>query len=142
MTFNLTFHHLGLAVRKAQPARAFLEGLGYKVTREVFDPNQNVHLAMCEHEDQPSVEIIYPGEDKSPVDGLVARHPDGIIYHPCYVTDDLERMLADFEEVKLRAICVSPPKPAVLFGGAPVSFYQVTGIGLIEIIEAPIRAIT
>jgi hypothetical protein len=32
-------------------------------------------------------------------------------------------------------MCISEPKPAPLFGGRPVSFYNVAGIGLIEILE-------
>ncbi len=36
----------------------------------------------------------------------------------------------------MRAICKVPPTPAVLFGGCPVSFYDIVGMGLCEIIEA------
>jgi hypothetical protein len=35
----------------------------------------------------------------------------------------------------LRVIPISEKKPAVLFGGRMVSFYNVAGIGLIEIVE-------
>jgi len=31
--------------------------------------------------------------------------------------------------------CISNPTPAPLFGGRPVSFYNVVGIGLVEILE-------
>jgi methylmalonyl-CoA/ethylmalonyl-CoA epimerase len=59
----------------------------------------------------------------------------GIIYHVCYETDNLAAALAQFDEAKLHAVCISPPTPAPLFGGRPVSFYNVVGIGLIEILQ-------
>jgi hypothetical protein len=31
---------------------------------------------------------------------------------------------------------VSPPTPALLFGGREVSFYTISGIGLIELLRA------
>jgi catechol 2,3-dioxygenase-like lactoylglutathione lyase family enzyme len=133
--FGLRFHHLGLAVRRPDEARSILGGLGYRLGAPLFDPEQNVNLFMCRHDAMPDIEVIYPGEGKGPVDRLVARHADGIVYHLCYVTDDLGATLRRFAETGLRAQCVSPPKPAVLFGGSTVSFYMVIGIGLIEIVE-------
>jgi methylmalonyl-CoA/ethylmalonyl-CoA epimerase len=53
----------------------------------------------------------------------------------CYSTGDLERALQALIEAGLRAHCVSPPKPAILFSGKMVSFYQIIGMGLIEIID-------
>jgi methylmalonyl-CoA/ethylmalonyl-CoA epimerase len=133
--FHLTFHHLGLAVRKPEPATRFLQGLGYTIGPVVYDPEQNVNLLMCTHPTQPAVEIVSPAEGKGPVDIYVKRQASGIVYHGCYVTDDLAQTLASFKASGIRALCVAPPKPAVLFGGRPVSFYDVLGMGLIEIIE-------
>jgi catechol 2,3-dioxygenase-like lactoylglutathione lyase family enzyme len=122
--FGLTFHHLGLAVRTPQAAAAFLGGLGYSLGPSVYDPRQNVLLQMAESPGGPTVEIISPGEGPGPIDRLITRHSDGLIYHVC---------------AGLRAICVSEPTPAVLFGGRPVSFYTVQGLGLIEVIEGLIE---
>jgi hypothetical protein len=133
--FGLTFHHLGLAVRKPDDARRMLRGLGYRLDETVFDAEQNVNAIMCTHDTMPAVEIIYPGVGKGPVDGLVARHANGIVYHLCYATANLGDTLARISKTKLRLLCVSPPKPAVLFGGRPVSFYAASGMGLLEIIE-------
>ena len=135
MTPHLKFHHFGLAVRKPETARMFLCAQGYQIGETVFDPGQNVHLALCTHENEPSVEIIWPGETGGPVNGLVQRHPAGIIYHLCYTTTALAAALADLEGAGLSVICISPPKPAPLFGGDPVSFYNIVGVGLVEILE-------
>ncbi|HEY1795282.1 MAG TPA: VOC family protein [Stellaceae bacterium] len=137
-TFGLTFHHLGLAVRRPHDATQFVGGLGYRIGTPVLDPTQNVNLIMCSHPGaMPDVEIIYPAAGKSPVDALIAGRPEGIVYHLCYATADLPATLAAFDHAGLRAICKSPPTPAVLFGGRCVSFYDIVGMGLCEIVEDP-----
>jgi methylmalonyl-CoA/ethylmalonyl-CoA epimerase len=131
----LTFHHFGLAVRRPDEARKFLATLGYRLGEPVFDQAQNVHLELCTHATHPAVEIIWPGDTTGPVDKLVQRHQNGIIYHLCYETGNLGAALAALEAGGLRPVCISPPKPAPLFGGRPVSFYNVVGLGLVEILE-------
>jgi len=132
---HLVFHHLGLAVRRPQEAMTFLSALGYRMGETVLDPGQNVQLMMCTHETEPEVEIIWPSDTKGPIDNVTQHHPSGIVYHVCYVTGDLAAALAGLEEAGLRAVCISPPQPAPLFGGRKVSFYNVVGIGLMEILE-------
>jgi hypothetical protein len=134
--FNLTFHHLGLAVRRPKEALIFLNGLGYSCPEPVFDREQNVHLIMCTHEAMPAVEIIYPGSGTTPIDGYLAKQPNGLVYHACYASPDLAESLAQLEAAGISAICVSEPKPAILFGGRSVSFYNILGLGFIEIIDA------
>jgi methylmalonyl-CoA/ethylmalonyl-CoA epimerase len=132
---HLKFHHFGLAVRRQEQAAAFARALGYAIGEAVYDPEQNVHLAMCSHASEPALELIWPGEGKGPIDSLVQRHASGVIYHTCYETDNLEAALAALSGQGINAVCVSPRKPAVLFSGRKVSFYNVVGMGLIEILE-------
>lgn len=133
---HLNFHHFGLAVRRPDEARKFVAALGYQLGASGFDPAQNVHLQLCTHPGQPAVEIIWPGDTPGPVKKLTERHAAGIVYHLCYETHDLAAALAGWEAADLKAICISPPKPAPLFGGRPVSFYNVVGLGLVEILES------
>ncbi len=133
--FGLAFHHLGLAVSRPEEAATFLTGLGYAIGELVFDPEQNINLALCRHPQMPAVEIISPGNGPGPIDKYVTRFASGIIYHACYETADRSQSLAAIEAAKLRPICVLPPRPAVLFGGRAVSFYAVIGVGLIELLE-------
>ena len=134
-TSLLAFHHLGLAVRQPEPAKAFLSSLGYRLGETVLDPGQNVHLSLCHHESAPAVEIIWPATQGGPIDKLVHQHAAGIVYHVCYETADLAAALAALESAGCRPLCISPPKPAPLFGRRKVSFYNVVGMGLIEILE-------
>jgi methylmalonyl-CoA/ethylmalonyl-CoA epimerase len=135
-TWGLTFHHLGLAAEKPEAAACFLMGLGYRIGPMMFDPLQNVHVGMCTHDHMPDVEIIAPAEGQGPLDKLLSAARDGLVYHMCYTSADLDSSLAALEsEEGLRVHCVSDPKKTVLFAGKPVSFYLVSGVGLIEIIE-------
>jgi hypothetical protein len=135
---GLRFHHLGLAVRRPRDATRFLAGLGYDIPEPVFDPEQNVHLILCRHQGtMPDVEVIYPADSRSPADAWIKLHPPGLVYHMCYVADDIAAVLSALEENGVRAVCMSEPTPAVLFGGCPVAFYNIVGMGLCEIIEDP-----
>ena len=132
---GLDFHHLGLAVRQTEDGVAFLKAMGYIIGERVVDPAQNVQLMMCTHETMPAVEIVAPTGTPGPVDSQLARHSNGVVYHICYSTRDLALSLQRMNEAGLRPWCVSPPKPAVLFNGLRVSFYNILGVGLIEVIE-------
>lgn len=134
--YGLSFHHLGLAVAKPEPALAFLRGLGYRAGKAVFDPLQGVNLQICEHPTMPLVEVISPGKSDGPLNALLTRSREGLVYHVAYRTADLAASLNALEaHPDLRVICVSSPKPAVLFNGESVSFYVISGLGMIEIIE-------
>jgi len=112
--------------------------LGYEVGELIFDPEQNANLIMCRHQGaMPDVEIIYPAAGKSPVGSYINLRPDGVVYHVCYVTRDLSASLQWLEQNGMRVVCLVPPTPAVLFGGCRVSFYNIVGMGVCEIIEDP-----
>ena len=132
--YGLDFHHLGLAVRKPDNAMAFLDGLGYRRGNVIYDPEQNVNLSLCSSDASPDVEVIWPAKGKSPVDRLLSRQV-ALVYHMCYATDDLAGALARMEGDGHRAVVLAPPKPAILFEGLKVSFYEVVGFGMIEIID-------
>jgi methylmalonyl-CoA/ethylmalonyl-CoA epimerase len=133
--FGLHFHHLGLATKNTSLAQEFLKGLGYRSDIQVYDPLQKVNLVMCWHDRMPAVEIIFPSKEKGPLDGLLSKRPEGIVYHMCYESDDILNSLAEMEAAGLRVMEIAPPTPAILFGNREVSFYMVTGVGLIEIIR-------
>ena len=133
--FGLAFHHLGLAVHKSEAAASFLKGLGYAIGPEIFDPLQNVRLRMCTSQAMPDVEVISPGEGETPIDTFLSLM-DGLVYHTCYVSENVTRSVEQMKAQGSRIICVSSPKPAILFDHNEVSFYNVVGFGLIEIIQA------
>ena len=136
----LSFHHFGLAVRRPQKAFAFLDSLGYRAGKQLYDPLQSVNLAMRCHATMPAVEVIWPGDVSSPIDTLI-KGDRSLIYHLCYATEDAGQALADLQAAGHQIVQIAPPKPAILFGNIPVSFHNILGFGIIEIIHGvPIEA--
>jgi methylmalonyl-CoA/ethylmalonyl-CoA epimerase len=132
---HLLFHHFGLAVTQPHQAKAFVSAQNYRMGETVFDLEQNVFSILCVHETEPAIEILWPGGTKGPIDDLTRRNPSGIIYHICYETGNLAGALASLEEDGNHVICIAAPKTAPLFGNREVSFYNLIGIGLIEILS-------
>lgn len=131
----LQFHHLGLAVRQPEASLKLLTAQGYRVGSEIFDPNQSVNAVLCQHETEPSVEVLWPGSTLSPIENLVNRHASGVVYHICYLTPDLGAALEKMNDLGLGVTCISPPQAAPLFAKCKVSFYNIRGLGLVEILE-------
>ena len=132
--FGLDFHHFGLAVRSPEKAFVFLKALGYEEGASVFDPLQGVNLSMRYHNTMPDVEVIWPGDEPSPIDGILNRR-DSMIYHLCYTTLNPDAAIAKMEEIGLEVLPATEPRRAILFGGHEVSFHFVAGFGLIELIN-------
>ena len=132
--FGLHFHHFGLAVDSPERAFLYLKTLGYQEGHQAYDPLQRVNVAMRHHVQMPDVEVIWPGDEPSPIDKLIKRG-DGRIYHLCYTVRDAAGALAAMEAAGLDLMTVSEPLPAILFGGESVSFHHIAGFGLIELIH-------
>ncbi len=133
---GLQFHHFGLAVRDPAEAFRYLLTLGYTEGNAVFDPLQQVNLAMRHHPAMPDVEVIWPGDGPSPVDRMI-KGSGTMIYHLCYECPDSSAIMAALEAAEIETVLVSPPRPAILFAGREVSFHMVSGFGLIELLQSP-----
>jgi methylmalonyl-CoA/ethylmalonyl-CoA epimerase len=137
MLAHLKFHHLGVAVRNPAIAEQFLCATGYTKENTVFDPLQNVNLIYFTTAGGPSMEVIYPASDgKGPLNAIL-KDREGIAYHVCYAINDRNRTVAELTDQGLRLAPISPAKPATLFPGNTVSFHNVLGFGLVELL-API----
>lgn len=131
---GLQFHHLGIAVPAAEPVAALLVPLGYQRALSLYDPLQRVNVAMWMHTSMPDIELIWPGDAPSPIDKLV-EHGAASIYHLAFVTHGVAASLAAIHDEGLDIVEVTPPTPAVLFRGAEVSFYSISSLGLVELID-------
>jgi hypothetical protein len=131
--YGLEFHHFGLAVRSPDAAFRYLNDLGYRAGSCCYDPLQKVNLAMRHHDSMPDVEVIWPGQEPSPIDQML-RRADSLIYHLCYTSKNVDASLAALEQAGLEVLPLGVAQPALLFDGVEVSFYSITGVGIIEII--------
>jgi Glyoxalase/Bleomycin resistance protein/Dioxygenase superfamily len=132
-SYGLEFHHFGLAVRSPEAAFRYLSDLGYRAGSNCYDPLQKVNLAMRHHDRMPDVEVIWPGQEPCPLDRML-KQSDSMIYHLCYTSENVDGSLAALERAGLEVLPLGIAQPALLFGGLEVSFYNITGVGIIEII--------
>jgi len=133
MLTNVKFHHYGLAVKRFKEAIQFHNTLGYSCGEIVIDNLQYVELVLCSSPHYPSVELVMPFGDNSPINSFLKKNNE-IIYHICYEINIADISIDQFFSGN-RYICVSEPKPAILFNNRLVSFYYINNVGLIEILE-------
>jgi len=126
--------HVAMAVSDIQAEKAAYESLGYSSGKTVYDPLQQVYLAMLEKSGHASVELVAPVDSFSPVYNMVRKN-GSIPYHVCYRVGRFEQFLGHLTDNGIRYEIVSPAKPAVLFDRKPVMFIHVAHVGLIELLE-------
>ncbi len=129
---GISFHHFGLAVKNFKSAISFYKNLNYVCTEPIIDKLHNVELVLCTSKIFPTVELVKPINSKSPVFNYLKKNNE-IIYHICYEVNNPDININKLFS-KNRVICISNPKPAILFEGRLVSFYYLNNVGLVEIL--------
>ena len=138
MLNEFKFHHIGIAVKDLGATASLYEQGGYKRSASIYDPIQNVNICWLTKENTPTVELLAPVDEKSPVNKTLEKV--GVSpYHCCYVVDNLEEATAELRKQKY--IMVSKPAEAVAFCGSRVCFLFNKNVGLIELVEAPANII-
>ena len=130
----LEFHHLGFATKNNEKALLYLSNLDFEIGEEIYDPNQNVNLIFCRHKSMPDVEVISPAKTEGPLKSIL-KDKSELIYHLCYTSTNLVKSLNTIKQNGVRIITISKPIEAILFENRKVSFYYVSGFGIIEILE-------
>ena len=138
MLDSLKFHHIGMAVKDLDTTAAVYEQGGYKRSASIFDPIQNVNICWLTKEGMPTVELLAPVDETSPVNKTLEKN--GVTpYHTCYVVENIEDAVAQLRKQKY--VMVSKPAEAVAFCGSRVCFLFNKNVGLIELVEAPANII-
>lgn len=134
MLKSMIFHHIGVAVKDINATASVYEQGGYKRSSSVFDPIQNVTICWLTKDGAPTVELLAPVDEKSPVNKTLEKV--GVSpYHCCYIVDNVEEAASELRKQKY--IMVSKPAEAVAFCGSRVCFLFNKNMGLIELVEAP-----
>ncbi|HEV3156197.1 MAG TPA: VOC family protein [Candidatus Baltobacteraceae bacterium] len=126
--FGYRFHHVGIACDDIDATAEYVRQ-AYEIisdTGTIFDPQQNASLRLFNEGEAGAIELV----SGAPVAKLLKRGTT--YYHICYTVPDLEVAIERAQSVG--AVCVSPPKPAILFGGRRVAFIY-TPFGLVEFLE-------
>ncbi len=118
-----------------------LESLfGYRTIAGPFaDPIQRVSVSFLTlaANDAVEVELVEPLSDDSPVTAILKKE-GGTAYHLCMETADLDAALAHSKT--LGCMLVSPPAPAVAFGGRRIAWLYTPTRQLIELVETTASA--
>ena len=128
----MTFHHIGIAVNNIEKAQILYEKLGYKMFLLTNDAVQNVKLCFLDKLNSPTIELVCPIDDKSPVVNILKRNGP-MPYHTCYEVADIELEIKKLK--KGGYIQVSKTAPAIAFNNRLVCFLYNKNIGLIELLN-------
>ncbi|MCA4454495.1 VOC family protein [Bacteroides xylanisolvens] len=134
MLESFMFHHIGIAVKSIDDTAAIYVAGGYTCSEAIFDPIQNVNICWLTKEGMPTVELLAPQDEHSPVNRILEKN--GVIpYHTCYIVDNVEDAVKELR--KMKYVMVSKPEEAVAINNCRVCFLFNKNIGLIELVEAP-----
>ena len=132
MLDSFKFHHIGVAVKDIDKTAVIYEDGGYDKSDIIFDPVQNVNICWLTKAGMPTVELLAPVDDQSPVCKILEKN--GVTpYHTCYIVEDIDLAVSVLREHKY--VLVSKPVEAI--HNCKVAFLHNRHIGLIELVEAP-----
>lgn len=132
MLNDMEFHHIGVAVFSIEKTSSTYAQLGYAKTDTVFDPIQHVNICFLTKDGEPTVELLEPADDKSPVCDTLKKN--GVTpYHTCYAVDNLSKAADELKS--MRYLPLGKAVAAVAFGGKSVQFFYHKNMGLIELVE-------
>lgn len=138
MLETFKFHHIGVAVKDIDATASVYELGGYHRSSTIFDPIQNVNICWLTKDSTPTVELLAPVDENSPVNKTLEKV--GVTpYHCCYIVENLDEAVAALR--KQRYVMVSKPEEAVAFKGSRVCFLFNKSVGLIELVEEPAEII-
>lgn len=132
MLKDATFHHIGIAVASIEKVKPFYVSMGYTVSDTVLEPVQKVYVSYARKEGFPTVEILEPSDDTSPVKGILKRNGN-TPYHICYAVDDLSAAIAEMRKEGFRLL--NKPIPGHGLDDALMAFLYNVNYGLIQVME-------
>jgi methylmalonyl-CoA/ethylmalonyl-CoA epimerase len=131
----MQIHHTGIVVPDISAfytshlAQFFPESM---LGPKIHDPLQKVNAVFIETAGG-RLELLEPAAEDSPISALARKAPAGY-HHVCLEVEDLDRQLERCRSAK--QVIVSPPRPAVAFGGRRIAFVMGRDRLLWELLEA------
>lgn len=125
-------HHIGIATNNIQKTADFYLSIGYKEVVGGYDPFQNVYGYFYEKEGMPTIELLAPYDEKSPVNKVLEKN--GVTpYHLCYeVNGTLEEAIAELR--KNRFMTIVKPTISDNLGKRRVCFLFHKDVGIVELL--------
>lgn len=132
MTSDAKFHHVGYAVSDIEKARKEFTESGYHVTDTVIEPVQRVYVAYARKDGNPTIELLQPLDDKSPIVKILAKNGP-TPYHICYAVSDIEAAIRELRNRKY--LPLAKPIPGRGLDDALMVFMFKKEIGLIQLVQ-------
>jgi methylmalonyl-CoA/ethylmalonyl-CoA epimerase len=129
----MRYHHTGVACKSLEDEGLwYTTSLGYEPEGEVFtDPLQGIRGRFLTN-GGGRIELVEALPESAALATWLQR--GFTIYHLAFEVSALEAAIQRLDEA--RAKLVSPPKPAVAFGGRRVAFCMRPNLMLVELIES------
>ncbi len=103
MNSNFIFHHLGIATRNIEKCVSVYRELGYSISRIKIEPSQNVKICFLSKEGSPTLELVEPLNNDTPVSNIV-KNSGTTPYHTCYKVENLVQSINELEELNFRLL--------------------------------------
>ena len=98
------FHHIGVAVNNIDATAAIYEDGGYRMSDIIFDPIQNVNICWLTREGFPTVELLSPVDETSPVCKTLEKN--GVTpYHTCYIVENIDEAAKKLRKDRYKSFC-------------------------------------
>jgi methylmalonyl-CoA/ethylmalonyl-CoA epimerase len=133
MLKELHFHHIAYTVYDLERSAAPYVNAGFTKSENTYDPEQNVLLCFLRKEGMPTIELVAPYDDKSPINKILEKNRVAP-YHLCYEVCNIEEAISELR--KQRYMVVSKPVQAIALESRKVAFLYNKDVGLIELLEA------
>ena len=132
MLSDFKFHHIGVATNSIEnTARYYIEA-GFNKSETIYDPVQNVNICFLAKNGMPTVELLEPVDEKSPV-YMIVKNSGVTPYHCCYKVKDIETAVSELRKKKFTVL--SKPVDAIALENHRICFLFNKEVGLIEIVE-------
>lgn len=132
MLQNLSFHHIGYAVKDIDATAQFYLNAGWRKSDTTIDSIQNTYIAFLYKVGNPTIELVAPVDKQAPICNILKRSGVGT-YHVCYSVPDIEKAV-----VELRAQRFMPlfePVEAAAIDNHRICYLMHPQVGLIELVE-------
>jgi len=113
-------NHVAIAVPDLEAASAQYRGaLGAQVGAPLAQPDHGVTVVFIELPNT-KIELLHPLGEDSPINGFLAKNPQGGIHHVCYEVEDIHAARDRLQETGARVLGDGEPKTGA--HGKPVLF--------------------
>jgi methylmalonyl-CoA/ethylmalonyl-CoA epimerase len=131
---KFSFNHIGFAVFSIRDtAEFYINGGGYTLGPVIYDPIQNVNIAFLLNKLMPTIELVEPVSNQSPVYKLLKK--SGVTaYHVCFSVENINIAIKKLCQIGFTRLSDAPVE-AIAMNNKKICFLYSKNTGLIELVE-------